>query len=116
MPSTVSCVLSFVMQTWLGTSSGISFSECLYASRSTNGTRKLSPGVSVPWYLPSRSTTQAFCCGTTLIARTTKVAAMTTRTRATMSILFSFQRSSSSLLPSTPRITYSPAAGTPLPW
>ncbi|MCL5060011.1 MAG: hypothetical protein M1449_05580 [Candidatus Thermoplasmatota archaeon] len=29
MPSTASWVLSRVMQTWLGTSSGISFSECL---------------------------------------------------------------------------------------
>src|SRR6185369_16101655 len=83
IPSTVSWVLSLVMQTWLGTSSGTSFSECLYATRSTNGTTNVSPGVSVRSYLPSFSTIQACCCGTILIARITNSTAMTARTRAT---------------------------------
>jgi hypothetical protein len=46
------------------------------------GTTNFSPGVSVRSYLPSRSTTKAFCCGTILIVRMMKIAAMTTRTRA----------------------------------
>ena len=46
-PSTCSCVLSRVMQTWLGTSSGISFSTCRYAMRSTNGSTMFRPGDSV---------------------------------------------------------------------
>src|SRR6478609_8642587 len=82
MPSTCSCVLSRVMQTWLGTSSGISFSECLYATLSTKGTRKFRPGVRVAWYLPRRSSTQAFCCGTTLSVRTTKMPATMSRMKA----------------------------------
>src|SRR6187431_1325420 len=86
MPSTVSWVLSLVMQTWLGTSRGISFSECRYATRSMKGTRIFSPGVSVAWNLPRRSTTQAFCCGTTLSERATKIAAITRMTMNTASI------------------------------
>src|SRR5689334_16502801 len=38
------------------------------------------PGVSVPWYLPRRSTTHAFCCGTTFRARKPKMMAMMIRT------------------------------------
>src|SRR5215218_9158050 len=44
------------------------------------GIRMFRPGVSVPWYLPRRSTTQAFCCGTTLSARKPKMTAMMIRT------------------------------------
>src|SRR5215217_2661964 len=83
MPSTCNCVLSLVMQTWLGTSSGTSLSECLYATRSTNGTTKLSPGVSVRSYLPSRSTTHACCCGTILSVCTMKTMATMATTSAT---------------------------------
>ena len=46
-PSTCNCVLSLVIQTWLGTSSGISLRMCLYATRSMNGTTMESPCVSV---------------------------------------------------------------------
>src|SRR3954471_3343403 len=54
-----------------------------------NGIRKFRPGVSVASYLPSRSTTHACCCGTTLIDRTTKMTATTNRTSA-ISIEFPF--------------------------
>ena len=40
------------------------------------GRTTLRPAVSVPWYLPSRSSTQALCCGTTLTDCTTKTTAM----------------------------------------
>jgi hypothetical protein len=49
---------------------------------STNGTRKFRPGVRVPAYLPSRSLTQAFCCGTTLTERAIKMTAMIKMTMA----------------------------------
>ncbi len=84
MPSTCSWVLSRVMQTWLGTSSGTSFSECLYATRSRNGQTNSRPGASVRSYLPSRSTTQAFCCGTILKVWKMKIAATTAMTSATL--------------------------------
>src|SRR5690606_24225550 len=70
------------MQTWLGTSSGISLSRCRYATRSMNGTRMLSPGPSTAWNLPSRSTTQACCWGTTFNACVTKTTASASTTRA----------------------------------
>src|SRR5258706_13320447 len=63
IPSTASCVLSRVMQTCAGMSSGTFFSECLYAMRSKNGTIRFRPGSSTLWNLPRRSTTHAFCCG-----------------------------------------------------
>ena len=47
------------------------------------GIRKLGPGVIVPWYLPRRSRTQAFCCGTNLIDWLMKMTAMTRMTRGT---------------------------------
>src|SRR5271169_1991363 len=65
MPSTCNCVLSLVMQICDGTSSGISRRSCRYATRSTIGTTKLSPGSSTAWNLPQRSITSACCCGTT---------------------------------------------------
>src|SRR5258706_1975770 len=120
IPSTVSWVLSLVMQTWLGTSSGTSFSECLYATRSTNGTTNASPGVSVRSYLPSFSTIQACCCGTILIARITNSTAMTAMTRATsmmgglpfvhsvVVVQFAATGSSTSQLPSTATMRCSP--------
>src|SRR6185503_14625735 len=43
----------------------------LARTASTNGTRKFRPGVSVRWYLPSRSTTYMRCCGTTRTDRIT---------------------------------------------
>src|SRR4051794_26806045 len=43
----------------------------LVRTASTNGTSRLSPGFSVRWYLPSRSTTSIRCCGTTRIERST---------------------------------------------
>lgn len=46
------------------------------------GTRKFRPGAREEWYLPRRSTTQAFCWGTTLIERVMKIAAMTNRMTA----------------------------------
>ena len=46
------------------------------------GTKKFRPGASVAWYLPKRSTTQAFCCGTTLTERVMKMTAMTRRMMA----------------------------------
>src|SRR5580765_7145884 len=64
-PSTASWVLSLVMQTCSATSSGTSLSECLYATRSRNGMMMFRPGSSTWWNFPRRSTTQAFCCGTT---------------------------------------------------
>src|ERR1019366_10156881 len=64
MPSTPSCVLSRVMQTCSGTSSGTSRRLCMYATRSMNGMIRLRPGSSTAWNLPRRSTTQACCCGT----------------------------------------------------
>src|SRR4051812_13857248 len=70
------------MQTWLGTSKGISLSECRYATLSMNGIRMLGPGGSTAWNLPRRSTTQAFCCGTTLSRRYRKMIAATIRMRA----------------------------------
>src|ERR1051325_654467 len=64
MPSTPSWVLSFVMQICSGTSSGTSLSEWTYATLSKNGMMRFRPGSRVPWKRPSRSTTQALCCGT----------------------------------------------------
>src|SRR5882672_2484176 len=64
MPSTPSWVLSLVMQTCSGTSSGTSFSEWTYAMRSKNGMMRFNPGSSVLSKRPRRSTTHALCCGT----------------------------------------------------
>src|SRR4051812_14901860 len=50
----------------------------------------LRPGVSVAWYLPRRSTTQAFCCGTTFTPWMTKITTITARTAANSIVLFSF--------------------------
>lgn len=47
------------------------------------GTRKFSPGVRVPAYLPSRSRTQAFCYGTIFTDLTMKMNEMTARKMAT---------------------------------
>ena len=47
-----------------------------------DGTTMFRPGCSDAWNLPSRSTTQAFCCGTTFTAFTTNVTATTSRTTA----------------------------------
>jgi len=55
----------------------------LWATRSTKGTMKFRPGASVLLYLPRRSTTQAFCCGTTLTERAMKITATTNTTIAT---------------------------------
>src|SRR5262245_9659233 len=55
------------MHTCSGTSNGTSLSECLYATRSINGMITFRPGSMTSWNLPSRSTTHAFCCGTTRI-------------------------------------------------
>src|SRR5262245_61339121 len=46
-----------------------------------------SPGASVAWNFPRRSTTQACCCGTTFSERTTKMAAMTNRMIAISMVL-----------------------------
>src|SRR5690606_18304945 len=48
-----------------------------------NGIRMLSPGPSTALNLPSRSTTQACCCGTTFNAWVTNTTAMASTTRAT---------------------------------
>src|SRR5690606_40057545 len=47
-----------------------------------NGTRMLSPGPRTLWNFPSRSTTQACCCGTTFTACATKTTASASTTRA----------------------------------
>lgn len=47
--------------TWLPTSWSAVWQQ---ATRSMNGIRNFSPGVNTRSNLPSRSTTQAFCCGT----------------------------------------------------
>src|SRR5580765_399523 len=57
--------MSLVMQTCTATSSGTSVRECLYATRLRNGMMMFRPGSSTWWNFPRRSTTQAFCCGTT---------------------------------------------------
>src|SRR5438445_10318704 len=75
MPSTCSCVLSLVMQIWLGTSKGISRRSWRYATRSTKGMTKFKPGARTAWNRPRRSTTSACCCGTTLIAWMTTMTA-----------------------------------------
>src|SRR5262245_43940183 len=69
MPSTATCTLSLVMQTCSGMSSACSFKLCLYATRSMNGTRTWKPARRVLLYLPSASTTDALCCGTTTAVR-----------------------------------------------
>ncbi len=75
MPSTPTCTLSRVMQTCAGMSLDCSFSVWRYRITSMNGTSTWKPAKSVPEYLPSRSMTNALCCGTT-----TAVFAMMIRT------------------------------------
>src|SRR5436853_263625 len=48
------------------------------------GTRMWKPALSVPEYLPSRSTTHACCCGTTRAIREIRIIANTPTTTATM--------------------------------
>src|SRR5574343_833184 len=88
MPSTWSCVLSRVMQTWLGTSSGISLRLCFWITLSMKGTTKFRPGERLAWYLPKRSTTQACCWGTTLTVLAMNRTARASNTTA-ISMLFS---------------------------
>src|SRR5688500_3112641 len=64
----------------------------LERTASRNGTRKFRPGVSVRWYLPSRSTTYMRCCGTT---RTERITAISTNS-ATPSITISKMLSATS--------------------
>src|SRR6478752_418887 len=52
--------------------------------RSMKGTTMFRPGASVAWYLPSRSTTQACCWGTTLMVLKTNTSAMMKMTSATV--------------------------------
>src|ERR1700686_3784475 len=47
-----------------------------------NGIRMLAPGGSTAWNLPRRSTTHAFCCGTTFTRRYRNTIAATIRIRA----------------------------------
>src|SRR5882672_5854613 len=77
-PSTTSWVLSLVMHTCSATSSGTSFNEWRYATRSMNGMMTFNPGSRIWWNLPSRSTTQALCCGTTRTPSITNTATSAT--------------------------------------
>jgi hypothetical protein len=74
------------MQTWLGHVQRDLLEAVLVGHLVDEGTRKFRPGASVAWYLPSRSTTQAFCWGTTLTERMMKMAAMT-KSRNAISML-----------------------------
>src|SRR4051812_38974368 len=61
----------------------------LVRTASTNGTSRLSPGFSVRWYLPSRSTTSIRCCGTTRIDRSTVITTISaTKTAIAMRIIW----------------------------
>ncbi|MCY1555909.1 hypothetical protein D9M68_926100 [compost metagenome] len=55
-----------------------------------NGIRKFGPGVMVPWYLPRRSRTHAFCCGTNLTDWLMKMIAMTRMMRGTENSMVCF--------------------------
>ena len=54
-------------------------------TRSTNGITIASPGERVVWYRPSRSTTPACACGTTLIVRQSVNSTRNATTSNTMS-------------------------------
>ena len=56
------------------------------SSRSTNGIRMVRPGLSVRWYLPSRSTTPARACGMIRTDRTSTITTNMMRTSSTIQI------------------------------
>jgi len=58
--------LPIVMADCCGISMAISFRLWTYLTRSRTGMRTLTPGSSVLWNFPIRSTTQASCCGTNM--------------------------------------------------
>src|SRR6266508_7034640 len=67
----------------------------LVRTASMNGISRFSPGVSVRWYLPSRSTTSIRCCGTTRTDRTN----VTTTKRANTAANVMRKTSSTSIPP-----------------
>ena len=75
------CTLSFVMQICSAMSIADSFRPWRYAIRSMPGTRMWNPAFIVLLYLPSRSTMNALCCGTTIAV----LNSMTIATAATTS-------------------------------